>query len=394
MTNKQNGLRALAFSMVIGAVVGGVTAQDGECMEPELVGSLGTATYHNSSWDAVREGNLVYLAGSRTGLQVVDVSDPALPVVVQTLDPIGIEDRIQGIDVENSYLYIAERVTGLRIIDLTDPASQTVYQTPWSAWDVEVVGTTAYVVYGRSSSDASGLEILDVSDPSSPILLGSFVTAGFSTGVTISGTRAYISDNSNGLVILDVSDPSSPTLLGTFATAGAVWDDAFVVDQTAFVVTQSNRTLQIIDVQDPAAPILLGSIENVGSNDVAVFGDRAVTTGMLSASIIDVSDYANPTRLVSFPNSFPLAQMDSSQSVMLMRGNGFRAYDISGELGGNCFSDCRVDMNRDGILNFFDVSAFVTAFIAGDPFADMTGTGTLDFHDISIFLGMYQAGCP
>jgi len=55
---------------------------------------------------------------------------------------------------------------------------------------------------------------------------------------------------------------------------------------------------------------------------------------------------------------------------------------------------CVVDLTGDGILDFFDISAFLTAFSAGDPVADFTGDGSFDFFDISAFLTAFSAGCP
>ncbi|MBL4808844.1 MAG: hypothetical protein JKY43_02145 [Phycisphaerales bacterium] len=55
---------------------------------------------------------------------------------------------------------------------------------------------------------------------------------------------------------------------------------------------------------------------------------------------------------------------------------------------------CSADINGDGVLDFFDISAFLTLFSAGDLAADFSGDGTLDFFDISMFLGTYAAGCP
>jgi len=47
-----------------------------------------------------------------------------------------------------------------------------------------------------------------------------------------------------------------------------------------------------------------------------------------------------------------------------------------------------------GQLNFFDISAFLSAFSAGDSSADINGDGSLNFFDISDFLGVFGEGCP
>lgn len=55
---------------------------------------------------------------------------------------------------------------------------------------------------------------------------------------------------------------------------------------------------------------------------------------------------------------------------------------------------CPADLTGDGILDFFDVSAFLNAYNAQDPIADFTGDGLYDFFDVSAFLNAYNAGCP
>lgn len=55
---------------------------------------------------------------------------------------------------------------------------------------------------------------------------------------------------------------------------------------------------------------------------------------------------------------------------------------------------CPPDLNGDGMLNFFDISAFLTAFANADPSADFSGDGLFNFFDISSFLQAFAAGCP
>ena len=56
--------------------------------------------------------------------------------------------------------------------------------------------------------------------------------------------------------------------------------------------------------------------------------------------------------------------------------------------------ECAADLTGDGVLNFFDVSAFLTAFNAQDPIADFSGDGSFNFFDVSGFLTEFSAGCP
>jgi len=56
--------------------------------------------------------------------------------------------------------------------------------------------------------------------------------------------------------------------------------------------------------------------------------------------------------------------------------------------------ECLADMTGDGVLDFFDISAFLTAFSAMNLIADFTDDGVWDFFDISAFLSAFGAGCP
>jgi len=73
--------------------------------------------------------------------------------------------------------------------------------------------------------------------------------------------------------------------------------------------------------------------------------------------------------------------------------------DDNGDRSGSAYiftapSPCPPDLTNDGSLDFFDVSAFLTAYAANDPVADFNADGSFNFFDVSAFLVAYIAGCP
>ena len=60
----------------------------------------------------------------------------------------------------------------------------------------------------------------------------------------------------------------------------------------------------------------------------------------------------------------------------------------------DCPPACPADLSGDGNLNFFDVSAFLSAFGNMQPEADFTGDGEYNFFDVSAFLSAFNMGCP
>ena len=57
-------------------------------------------------------------------------------------------------------------------------------------------------------------------------------------------------------------------------------------------------------------------------------------------------------------------------------------------------ASCQADLNADGVLNFFDVSAFLQAFGNLDDAADFDSNGEWNFFDVSAFLSAFGTGCP
>ncbi|MCR9075543.1 MAG: alpha amylase C-terminal domain-containing protein [bacterium] len=87
--------------------------------------------------------------------------------------------------------------------------------------------------------------------------------------------------------------------------------------------------------------------------------------------------------------SEPVGSGPHGQSVSLqLPAMGVLVLRNSADIG------CPADLNDDGELNFFDVSAFLVAYTGGDLSVDFDGSGTLDFFDVSTFLVAFNAGCP
>jgi hypothetical protein len=49
--------------------------------------------------------------------------------------------------------------------------------------------------------------------------VGTYDTSGSAWGVYVSGKYAYVADYDSGLQIIDISTPSSPSLVGTYNTS-------------------------------------------------------------------------------------------------------------------------------------------------------------------------------
>jgi hypothetical protein len=225
---------------------------------------------------------------------------PLTTANTQNVEYVGSYDTpgsANDIFVAGDYAYVADGSSGLQIINISDPSIPTLtgsYDTQHYASGVFLVGNCAYVV-----DDFAGLQIINISNPSSPTLVGSYDTPGFAFGVFVTGNNAYVADDICGLQIINISDPSSPTLVGSYDTPDCAF--GVFVDSNYAYVADLGSGLQIIDISNPSSPTLVGRLETVDARRVFVDGNYAyVADAIPGLKIIDISDPSNPAQAGSY----------------------------------------------------------------------------------------------
>jgi hypothetical protein len=89
-----------------------------------------------------------------------------------------------------------------------------------------------------------------------------------------------------------------------------------------------------------------------------------------------------------------IAADEGAGSVVEAALDGFR---IEGLTCDNPFPGCSAaDLAEPfGVLNFFDLAAYMALFNAGDPAADLAEPlGSLNFFDVAVYLNQFNTGCP
>jgi hypothetical protein len=155
---------------------------------------------------------------------------------------------------------------------------------------VAIEDTLAYVADGNS-----GLQIVNVADPSEPHLVGSVNTPGFAADVFVEGTRAYVADKDGGLQIVGVEEPEQPYQIGSYGDWGSAW--AVEVHWPLVYVANGRAGLLILNATDPENPQLVGALDTPGlAKDVHVSEGLAfIADGDSGVVIIDVHDPGNPS---------------------------------------------------------------------------------------------------
>ena len=202
-----------------------------------------------------------------------------------------------GVALSGNYACVADGNSGLQIIDISDPTHPlfvSSYAMPGAAGDVVVRGQYAYV----NDTIAQLLLILDISNPANPVLTGSYRAGSIVYGVAVSDNYAYLANDQIGLTIVDISNPATPTFVGNYNTPG--WSTGVAISGNYAYVADQTSGLQILNIANPANPTWVGSYSTpIGS--VLVSGNYAyLAAGDAGLLIVNISNPANPTLVGSY----------------------------------------------------------------------------------------------
>jgi len=150
-------------------------------------------------------------------------------------------------------------VAGLKFFDLSSgtPFNHFNWPSDAGAWRLAMDGTTLYVVdYFENRVD-----IFDCSNPQSPNHQGAYVSpyAGRILNIEVENNILYMARDADGLEIVDVSNSSSPFYLSTYTgiNNGQV-KDVSIGGGYAFISLGNNPAnegeMQVVDVSNPSAP--------------------------------------------------------------------------------------------------------------------------------------------
>ena len=133
---------------------------------------------------------------------------------------------------------------------------------------VELQGDHAYVAAGHAFT------IYDLSDPSAPVLRGTYTFPEQVWGFKLAESRAYVGANFFGLGILDISKPVSPTLLGSFKSPGQAKIGA-LVETTAALIDHMEGVV-FVDLSNEMEPSQIGTFFLEGyARDIVTLGSMA-----------------------------------------------------------------------------------------------------------------------
>jgi hypothetical protein len=204
--------------------------------------------------------------------------------------------------------YVADGASGLQVLEISDPRAPRIIGSAAVSGEAVAVAATGDMVFliedcGRSADPAKRcnrrLRIFDVSDPRNPRQVGILEVPSDVFRIDAGEGMVFLASLRQGLQIIDVGNPKKPELRGTatlpwpqqaFATAV----DVFAESGKVFVAN-GRAGVQVFDISNPGEPKILGSIRvSDYAKDISLVGERAyvLDTGQ-GLQVIDVSDPGN-----------------------------------------------------------------------------------------------------
>ena len=328
------------------------------------------------------EGNYAYLPMMGSGLAVFDVSDSANPVHVGTWDTPG---EAVGVELAQGHAFVADSHHGIQVIDVRDPVNlrqSASFDTGLTPRAVQLSENRAYLLSGYASR--SRIEVLDVSHPSRPALLGTYDSDEEIMFFDIADSLAYAGLRRGEVLFLQVLDfryPSRPESLSKLILGGIDDTDGYVQGQYAYFTTDG--LLQIFDVSDPLQPERLSRIAiDYGpvAGGLQGWNNLAYVSDYQRLTIINVRNPNRPARIGS---------VDLPESTLSPRGLGGLSFSRDVAFVGMGFSGFAIvdsrNPNQPSVTAHHDTLGEVTDLAVAGEYLYLAegweGIQVFDVHD-------------
>ena len=292
----------------------------------------GNNSIGNDCWGYVSPSGREYaLMGLENGIAVVEITDPINPTIVSFVQ--GPNSLWHDVKVIGDWAYaVSEGGGGIQVIDLRQ-VDQGIVTSPGSVGNGSSHNIIANPDTGRLYRTGGSLRIYEVnSNPASPRFIGSWsdyythdgqvVTwqrpgpfQGHELAFCLGGLDSGWTDTR--LRIVDVTDPSNPVLIGSvqypqraYAHQGWLSEDQryFYIndelDEDSFGFTTRTR---VVDVDDPSNPVYLGhftsGVPAIDHNCYTHNGFLFEANYRSGLRIFDLTDPVNPTQVAYLDTS-------------------------------------------------------------------------------------------
>jgi hypothetical protein len=156
--------------------------------------------YENDGNDLIVVGDYLYLANGRFGLSIFRVGSPRLPLVLDEVATLRLPGDAIRLAVQDGVAAVALGSSGLAVVDVQDPSRpllKSVLEPGGTTFDVELNEQHAYL-----ANSSKGVIIADLTVLERPSMRYQF-SDGYARRVKVSDGRVLVADRELGFLILD-----------------------------------------------------------------------------------------------------------------------------------------------------------------------------------------------
>lgn len=230
----------------------------------------------------------LFLAGCNSGDDApAPNTSPTTSVRLTALDAFATDGQSHAVVKHGDYVYVATLDKGLLVFDISGNVFQQVAHLEFNDATAEPISITKLENYVYVAAGNGGMFTVDVSQPTLPVLVGSYNTADqdFAWSASSRGTNLFLSDNSK-FTVFDASDPRNPAMLGNygdqfggFSTCVVDGDFAYVAQSFMIFSTRING-FTILDIKEPASTRQIGTLAaSFRIWSMAKYGDYLLLAG-------------------------------------------------------------------------------------------------------------------
>jgi hypothetical protein len=217
------------------------------------------------------------------------------PFEAKLLSHLTFTSYVQEAAIAGDYAYLATWWDGLQVVDISDPEHPAVV----GGWGTSGKGICVDGNYAFMGDWSSAVHVINIANPASPSLIKSVPMPGYVFDVAVAGDYVYVADIV-GLVVVDVSDPANAFIAGSLALSNSAF--GICVEGGYAYVANVDLGLKVIDISDPTNPSLVGTCGMTLAQDVFVAGRYAyVADAYAGLRVVDVADPKNPTVVATYP---------------------------------------------------------------------------------------------
>lgn len=183
---------------------------------------------YNEVWGFVQGGREYAVIGTTMGTHIFDVTTPTASTLVVFIPGPTQGQQIIHRDYHdyNGYLYmVTDEGWGVSTLEIADlsflPSSAPIVYSSNTLFSIShniFIDTAKARLYACSPDYITTLGVYDISTPANPVFLGTVNLPDFSHDIFVRNDTAWINVGGSGLLIYDVSNVSSPQLIGSLTS--------------------------------------------------------------------------------------------------------------------------------------------------------------------------------